>query len=145
MKDLSMVEGLPKPAFKGWDLTRGCWPRERGKEREARQGGSGRTAPRLAEDPAVPGSGGQGHTVRSPPGPAPCLAQGAAAPHAPRPRSSTSLPSLPPGTRPRGLPGPVALSPPPPFVSKAREQALKESGGGGGGKYLFSFRSSEGS
>lgn len=58
-------------------------------------------------------------------------------------RSPTSLPSLPPGTRPCGLPGPAALSPPPPFVSKAREQALKETGGGG--KYLFSFRSSEGS
>lgn len=54
----------------------------------------------------------------------------AGAPLAARPRSPTSLPSVPPGSRPCGLPGPAALSPPPPFVSKAREQAPKEREGG---------------
>lgn len=134
MKDLSMVEGLPKPAFKGWDLTRGCRPRERGKERKARQGGQrqdgtpGRRGPDRARRTGRKGNPSSRSPARSA-SPLPARPRGAAAPLAPRSRSPTSLPSLRPGTRPCGLPGPAALSPPPPFVSKAREQALKEGGG----------------
>lgn len=117
----------------------------RGKQgREA----SGRTAPRVAEDPAVPGE--RGARATSPlaarprsASPLPAWPRGAGTPLASRPGSLTSVPSLPPSTRPCGFPGPAALSPPPPFVSKAREQALKESGGwggvGGGGSICFRF------
>lgn len=117
-----MVEGLAKQAFKGWDLTRGCWPRERGKERKARQGGrrqdgtSGRCGPGCAL--ARVGKGSPSAPSPAPLRfPAPCIAEGCRSPA----RSPTSLPSLPPGTRRCGLPVAAALSPPPPFVSKARE------------------------
>ncbi|XP_074391790.1 uncharacterized protein LOC106629528 [Zonotrichia albicollis] len=116
-----MVEGLPRPEFKGWDLTRGSRPSEREKERKARQGGQwhDRTPGRARERGQAVLAARPRSASRSLPSP------GCRSPA----RSPTSLPSLPAGTRPCGLPGPAALSPPPPFVSKAREQALKERGG----------------
>lgn len=106
-----MLEGLPKQAFKGWDLTRGCWPREGGNKRKARQGETGgRTAPRGAAAPAMPGGGWVG-AAPPPPSPvpllfppAPRLAEGCRSPaRSPQPRSPLC----------RRVPG-VAASPPPP-------------------------------